>query len=262
MLEICMLASGSSGNAIYIAAGETKLLIDAGLSGRRIANALTAIGADAASLSALLLFHDHGDDTCGAGVMARRFGLPLYATAPTWQAAGKALGNIAPEQCRLLPNCGTITLGALTVETMPVPHDAADPVGFIVRSAKRAAALVTDLGHVTPYILQRLQAVDCLVLEANHDEEMLLQGSYPWPLKKRILGAKGHLSNELAAESLTKVINAQTKHVVLAHLSEENNCPQLAYDTVCCRLERTGQLNQVTVQVAKRHQPSCHLRLA
>lgn len=262
MLEICMLASGSSGNAIYVATAETKILIDAGLSGKKIANALQAIDADAADLSALLLSHDHIDHTCGAGVMARRYGLPVYATAPTWQAAGKIMGRIAAEQCCTLPNCGTTMLGDLVVETMPVPHDAADPVGFVFRNGQHAIALVTDLGCVTPYIAQRLQAMDCLVLEANHDEEMLLHGKYPWPLKKRILSDKGHLSNNLAAASLSQVISEQTQHVVLAHLSEQNNCPQLALDTVSCHLEAAGQLTSVQVQVAERYMPSCHIRLA
>ncbi|HZK25545.1 MAG TPA: MBL fold metallo-hydrolase [Oscillospiraceae bacterium] len=262
MLEICMLASGSSGNAIYVATGETKILIDAGLSGKKIAAALCAVGVEASELSALLLSHDHVDHTSGAGVMARRYGLPVYATEPTWQAAGKLMGRIAAEQCCKLTNCGTITLGDLTVETIPVPHDAADPVGFVFRHGPHAIALVTDLGYVTPYILQRLQAMDCLVLEANHDEEMLRQGQYPWPLKKRILSDKGHLSNNLAAASLSQVISEQTQHVVLAHLSEQNNCPQLAFDTVCCHLEETGQLKNLAVHIAERHLPSCHIRLA
>ncbi|MCR3920974.1 MAG: MBL fold metallo-hydrolase [Firmicutes bacterium] len=265
MIEICMLASGSSGNAIYVATQHVKILVDAGLSGKRIASALTAIGTEASALDALLLSHDHNDHTCGAGIMSRRYGLPVYATAPTWQVAGKKMGPIPADRCHRLPSCGTITFGDLTVETIPIPHDAADPVGFIFRCEERAIALVTDLGHVTPYIQERLQAMDCLVMEANHDEEMLINGTYPWPLKNRILGKNGHLSNATVAECLCKLISPQTQHVVLAHISEHNNLPQLAFDTVCLRLKEAGHLKQgkqLTVRVADRYLPSCHIQLA
>lgn len=264
MLELCMLASGSSGNAVYVATENTRLLIDAGLSGKRIAAALAEIGADPFALDGLLLSHDHNDHTCGAGIMARRYKIPLYATAPTWEASACKLGPLPQEMCRLLPGHGTYVWNDLTVETFPVPHDAAGPVGFVFRSGSAAIALATDLGTVTPFIAQRLQGVNALVLEANHDEEMLLQGTYPWPLKKRILGNSGHLSNALAAETLSKIIGPATSHVVLAHLSEQNNMPRLAFDTVCSKLEEAGcpPGRRYSLQVAERHSPSCHIRLA
>ena len=265
MIEVCMLASGSSGNAIYVATEHTKILIDAGLSGKRLAAALSDIDVNASDLDALLLSHDHNDHTCGAGIMARRYHLPVYATAPTWQAAAFKLGTIPAEHCRLLPNHGSLSFRDLVVETFPVPHDAADPVGFVFRSQNHAIALVTDLGYITPAILERLQDLDCLIFEANHDEKMLINGSYPWSLKKRILSDQGHLSNVTAAEGLVKMISPRTRHVVLAHLSEQNNLPPLAFDTVCARLEAAGHLSQgkqLVVQVADRYAPSCHIRLA
>ena len=264
MLELWMLASGSSGNAVYIGTENARLLIDAGLSGKRLAAALGEIGTDPFSLSGLLLSHDHNDHTCGAGIMARRYKMPLYATAPTWQAAACKLGPLPQTSCRLLPSSGTLTFADLTVETFPVPHDAAGPVGFIFRTARKAIALVTDLGVVTPAILERLQGVNCLVMEANHDEEMLLNGPYPWTLKKRVLGNSGHLSNALAAEALTSVICPATTHVVLAHLSEHNNSPRLAFETVCEKLAIAGCRpgHRFSVQVAERHSPSCNVRLA
>ena len=263
MIEICMLASGSSGNAVYVATENAKILIDAGISGKRLAAALVEIGTESSALDALLLSHDHNDHAYGAGIMARRYCLPLYATAPTWDIAGKKLGPIPVEHRRILPSCGSVEFKDLLVETFPVPHDAACPVGFIFRNAKYSIALVTDLGCVTSYILERLQQLDCIVLEANHDEEMLKNGKYPWSLKKRILGDNGHLSNTHAAENLLKILAPKTKHVVLAHLSEENNYAALAHDTVCCRLEEGGYKpgKQVIVQVAERHTPSCHIRL-
>jgi len=261
MLELYMLASGSSGNAVYVATEKTKILIDAGLSGKRLAAALAAIGSDAAALDALLLSHDHLDHTSGAGVLARRYRLPVYATQPTWHAAEKQLGHIPSGRCHVFTAGGKISFPDLEVETFPVPHDAAGPVGFIFRHGGRAAALVTDLGYVTPYILDCLQNLDGIIIEANHDEEMLLNGSYPWLLKKRISGKTGHLSNVMAAECLKKIISPRTKQVVLAHLSAENNLPSLALDTICSRLEDAGITpgKQLTVRVAARHEPSCRL---
>jgi phosphoribosyl 1,2-cyclic phosphodiesterase len=264
MLELCMLASGSSGNAVYVATENTQILLDAGLSGKRIAAALNIINADPCSLDGLLLSHDHADHTCGAGVMARRYKLPLYATAPTWQAAACKLGPLPQPMCRLLPDHGTLAFKDLTVETFPVPHDAAGPVGFIFRQGSLSFAVVTDLGMVTPYIQERLRGVNCLVLEANHDETMLQNGTYPWSLKKRILSEHGHLSNKMAAKSLGAIMTQATTHVVLAHLSADNNLPQLAYDTVCEEMEAAGYPpgRKYSLQVAKRYEPSCPVRLA
>ncbi|MBS4030396.1 MAG: MBL fold metallo-hydrolase [Clostridiales bacterium] len=264
MLELCMLASGSSGNAIYIATQHTRLLIDAGLSGRRLAAALAEIGVDPASLDALLISHDHNDHICGAGIMARRYNLPIYATEPTWQASACKLGKLPETSCRKLPGMGRLAFGDLLVETFPVPHDAAGPVGFLFRCGSSTIALATDLGCVTPFILEKLKDADCLILESNHDEDMLRNSTYPWSLKNRILGTNGHLSNATAAATLIEILSPATRHVVLAHLSEENNRPSLAFDTACDRLEQFGfsPNRQFTVQVAERHIPSCHLRLA
>ncbi|NLN06805.1 MAG: MBL fold metallo-hydrolase [Firmicutes bacterium] len=261
MLELYMLASGSSGNAVYVATENTKILIDAGLSGKRLAKALAEIGTDAAALDALLLSHDHLDHIYGAGVLAKRYHLPVYATQPTWNAAGKRLGGLPADLRRFFAAGEKLVFAGLEVETFPVPHDAAGPVGFIFRQGGRAAALVTDLGYVTPYIMDCLQNLDGIVIEANHDEEMLFNGRYPWPLKRRIGGKTGHLSNVMAAECLTQVISPKTKQVVLAHLSAENNLPSLALDTTCSRLEAAGIATgkQLTVRVAARHEPSCRI---
>lgn len=264
MLEICMLASGSSGNAVYVATGQTKLLIDAGLSGKKLAAALAELGVDPFALDALLLSHDHNDHTCGAGIMARRYRMPLYATAPTWTAATCKMGPVPEEMCHILPMSGQVKFADLTVETFPVPHDAAGPVGFVFRQGNQAIALVTDLGMVTPMITAKLQNINCLVLEANHDEQMLKNGTYPWSLKNRILGDHGHLSNSVAADILLDIISPVTSHVVLAHLSNENNLPHLAFDTVGEKLAAGGCApgKTLSLQVARRSVPSCHIRLA
>ncbi|MDW7651703.1 MAG: MBL fold metallo-hydrolase [Bacillota bacterium] len=261
MIEICMLASGSSGNAIYVATDHTRILIDAGLSGKRLAAALAQLGVHPDTLDALVLSHDHNDHICGAGVMARRYKLPVYATAPTWLAGACKMGPLPQDACRILPGSGLTEFADLTVETFPVPHDAAGPVGFVFRHGNRTIALATDLGVVTPVICEKLQHADCLVLESNHDETMVKNSTYPWSLKKRILGENGHLSNTLAAQCLAGIISPVTSHIVLAHLSEQNNLPQLACETVGARLEQAG-LGQLSLEVAKRHEPSCHIRFA
>ena len=264
MIEICMLASGSSGNAVYVATEQTRILIDAGLSGKRLAADLAGIGVDPATLAGLLLSHDHNDHICGAGIMARRYNLPVYATEPTWQAGACKMGSLPEEACRTLPENGVTAFGDLSVETFAIPHDAAGPVGFVFRHGDRSIVLATDLGMVTSSVREKLQNADCLVLEANHDETMLKNGTYPWSLKKRILGSHGHLSNDMAAECLAGILTPLTSHVVLAHLSEQNNVPRLAYDTVHAGLVQAGfdPGGSLALKVAKRHQPSCHIRLA
>ncbi len=264
MIEICMLASGSSGNAVYVATENTRLLVDAGLSGRRIASALGQIGVDPASLDALLLSHDHNDHICGAGVMARRYGLTVLATDLTWQAAQHRLGKLPEHSQKQMPRQGRFSIKDLVVDTFPLSHDAADTVGFLFHSTGKTVALATDLGCVTTEILHRLSLANCLILEANHDEGMLINGTYPWPLKKRILGNRGHLSNKTAAKVLTRTLTPVTRHVILAHLSEHNNLPGLALDTVYPELECAGCRpgKDVSIHVADRHNPSCHIRLA
>jgi phosphoribosyl 1,2-cyclic phosphodiesterase len=264
MIEVFMLASGSSGNAICISTGNTRILIDAGLSGKKIAAALNEVGISPLMLDGLLVSHDHNDHISGAGIMSRRYGIPVYSTFLTWEAMDCRLGALPAGGRRIMPREGRFTFEDLTVETFPIPHDAADPVGFLFSDGRNVIALVTDLGYVTPTIAQKLAKAHCLILEANHDEKMLIKGTYPWPLKKRVLSDNGHLSNIAAAQSLAKVITPDTRHVVLAHLSEQNNIPSLAMETVCLELEEKGLCpgKKVTVQVAQRHRPSCHIRLA
>ncbi|MBS4021150.1 MAG: MBL fold metallo-hydrolase [Dethiobacter sp.] len=264
MIEVCMLASGSSGNAVYVATENARLLVDAGISGRRLASALNQIGVDPATLDCLLVSHDHNDHVSGAGIMARRYGLPIFATVGTWQAMNGRLGPLLPHYERAMPRQGRFSHKDLVIETFPLPHDAADTVGFLFHCGGKTVALATDLGYVTPGILDRLQNANCLILEANHDEDMLLNGTYPWPLKKRILSNSGHLSNKTAAKVLTNALAPATRHIVLAHLSEHNNLPALALETVLSELECAGCRpgKNFAVHVASRHSPSCHIRLA
>jgi len=188
--------------------------------------------------------------------------LPLYATSLTWQEVNARCGPLKAGLCLEMPRNGSIVFKDLTVETFPVPHDAADPVGFLFHNGKNRIALATDLGALTPDIINRLRGAHCLIIEANHDETMLMNGTYPRVLKKRILSNTGHLSNHNAAEGLVEILSPHLSHIILAHLSEKNNLPSLALDTVCTRLESAGYRPEkdLNVYIADRFQPSCMIR--
>lgn len=231
-MEFCTIASGSSGNSTYIGTEYTKILVDAGISGKRIEGALAQIGVSGAEIDALFLTHEHKDHIQGAGVISRRFNVPIYATAETWAAAGDDMGKIAPGNRRFVYPGEACAINDIRVVPFAIPHDAAGPVGYNVLAEGKKATLATDIGHVTDGIRESLADSDILLLEANHDIEMLKHGPYPMPLKRRILGAEGHLSNDAAGELLCTVFSGRLRHVFLGHLSAENNTPELAYASV------------------------------
>jgi phosphoribosyl 1,2-cyclic phosphodiesterase len=221
-----VLASGSRGNATYISNGHTAILIDAGLSGVEIQRRMAAKGLDPKSLNAILVTHEHNDHVKGVGVLSRRFGLPVHMNDKTREASKKNLGKLA----EIRPfRCGHgFSIGDLVVHPFSISHDAVDPAGFTICCNGSKVGVATDLGIVTRVVKTHLQACDILVLEANHDERMLIDGPYPWHLKQRIQGRGGHLSNEDTARLLEELRHEGLVHVILAHLSEENNTPAIA----------------------------------
>lgn len=262
-MKIRTLMSGSSGNAIYIESKNNRILIDAGQSGKILAQALDeACGLSPEKLDAILVTHSHIDHAAGAGVMSRRYKLPLYATEGTWQEMGPAVGTIKPELKHFIDSGQNLDIGDIHIESFPTSHDALDPVGFVCSSGGKKVGIATDSGVFTTRMARMLNNADCLVLEANHDPEMLLKGTYPWPLKKRISGALGHLSNPDAGRALLKSLGENTKKVLLAHLSEENNRPQLALDSVeeIMRINRVT-LEDVDISVAPRYTPGPLVKL-
>lgn len=231
-MEFCTIASGSSGNSTYIGTEYTKILIDAGVSGKTIQDALAGLGLSGGDIDALFLTHEHTDHIRGAGVFSRRFNVPVYATAETWAAIGEGIGKIAPGNRRFVYAGEVCAVNDIRVRPFAIPHDAAEPVGYNVLAEGKKTTLATDIGHVTDGIREAIADSDILLLESNHDEQMLKNGSYSWPLKQRILGDNGHLSNHTAGELLSSVVSGRLKYVFLGHLSAENNTPHLAYDTV------------------------------
>ncbi|MGI6778233.1 MAG: MBL fold metallo-hydrolase [Acetivibrionales bacterium] len=238
MIKFCSLFSGSSGNAIFLSAGKTKLLIDAGLSGKKIIQALHSIGEDPSELSALLVSHEHIDHVRGAGIISRKFNIPIYANESTWLAMERGLGSINSKN-RMYFNTGMeFETGDICVCPFLIPHDAAEPVGFNFYADDRKITVATDIGHMTNQLLQHFEKSDLLLLESNHDEEMLKAGRYPWVLKRRILSDTGHLSNENAGKVVAYMAEKGTRNFLLGHLSKENNFPELAYETVCNYLRK------------------------
>jgi len=240
MIKFCSLFSGSSGNAIFLGTEKTKLLIDAGLSGKTIIEALHSIGEDPSELNAILVTHEHSDHIKGVGIVSRRFGIPVYANDGTWEAMESVIGRVGPGSCRRFDTGVIFDIGDIGVRAFPIPHDAREPVGFNFFARSRKITVATDIGHINKELLESFDKSDLILLESNHDTEMLKVGPYPWFLKQRIMGKTGHLSNEIAGKVVAYMAERGTENFLLGHLSKENNFPELAYQTACAALQGKG----------------------
>lgn len=225
-----MLASGSSGNAVFISDSDTALLIDAGLSGIEIERRLASVGIDPKTLDAIVISHEHTDHVRGAGILCRRHKLPLYISPQTHKAGLAQLGDI--QECRYFTRGESFSINTIALHPFSLSHDAQDPSGFTFRSGGVKAGLATDLGVATAMVKEHLKGCRALIVEANHDPDMLINGSYPWPVKQRIKGRSGHLSNDQSGRLLAELDHKDLAHVVLAHLSRENNTPERALAAV------------------------------
>ena len=235
-LRVCTLASGSKGNCVYIEGGGTKILVDAGLTLRETRLRLAGIGVRPEDLDAVVITHEHADHVKGLGPLGRALRIPLYLTPMTRAAAGNWLGkglNIKEFQAG-----GAFEIKDIRFEPFSIPHDAADPVGFAFYCGRHKAALATDLGYATHLVIERLKGVNLLVLESNHDPVMLKNGPYPLYLKQRVAGKEGHLSNVDAARLLDDIVHDGLSHLILAHISQVNNLPELAYENARGVIER------------------------
>lgn len=230
VFSLCMLASGSKGNCIHVSAGDKSLLVDAGLSGREIERRMRQRNLSPDHLQAIVVSHEHSDHIRGVGVLARRFRLPVYISGETACAALPSLGKL-PRACHFHPGTPFV-IPPFTIHPFNVSHDAVDPVGFTISMNGSRIGIATDLGIATGLVEQHLKGCRLLVIEANHDLEMLINGPYPWSLKQRIKGRNGHLSNGAAEALLRTVMDTTLKHVVLGHLSETNNTAQQALKIV------------------------------
>ena len=237
----CPLYSGSSGNALFVQYGQTRLLIDAGKTGKCIFEALDRIGVDPKTLSGILVTHEHSDHTSGVGVLCRKLKIPVYATEGTWQGMEKKVGKIPPEFRVAFDKTEDFYVGQIGVTSFAIPHDANDPVGYRLWGGNVSISTATDLGHFTRIVHDHVAGSSLVLLESNHDPEMLrLNDHYSSYLKQRILGRHGHLSNDSCAEALVELVNTGVQNVILGHLSGENNTPELALRTSENRVELEG----------------------
>jgi phosphoribosyl 1,2-cyclic phosphodiesterase len=251
-IRLATLGSGSGGNATLVEGGGARVLIDAGFSCRRLVQRLRFVGLDPAAVDAILLTHEHGDHVAGAATFAASFGTPIYCTRGTAAAAGLTAGGLTPVIVR---DGGTFAIAGMQVLPFAVPHDAAETVGFVIEAGGARAGYVTDLGHDPETVRAPLRGADLLVVESNHDVEMLRAGPYPEHVKARVLGRHGHLDNETSAGILADVAGRATRVIILAHLSATNNQPALALAAARRRLGR-GAHPVPTLHPAAPEQPS------
>jgi len=253
-LRFSPLFSGSSGNAVYVGCGDTHLLVDAGLSGARIVHELEKIGLDPAQLCAILTTHEHVDHTRGIGILSRKYHLPVYATEGTWLGMQDKIGPVEPvNRCVVTPE-QDFYIGQLNITPFATPHDANEPVGYSFRCGGARFTIATDLGCVRSGWLNHVRGSDAVLLESNYDPDMLSAGSYPYELKRRILSNRGHLCNDDSAAVCAELVRSGTRHIILGHLSKENNFPQLALQCCECGLRERGIIpgEDVRIDVADR----------
>ena len=236
-MKMCSIASGSSGNCIYIGSDTTHLLVDTGISKKRIEAGLETVGVKGEELSGILITHEHIDHIQGLGVLSRKFKIPIYATKGTIAGIEKcrSIGKMPEGLLNPIVADETFTLGDITIDPFAISHDANEPTGYRLDCQDKSVAVATDLGVYDEYIVNKLQNLDAVLLEANHDVHMVEVGPYPYPLKQRILGDRGHLSNEHTGRLLCDILHRGLKNIILGHLSKDNNYAKLAYETV--RLE-------------------------
>ncbi|SCW30003.1 Phosphoribosyl 1,2-cyclic phosphodiesterase [Lachnospiraceae bacterium C10] len=262
-MELFSIASGSSGNCICAGNDRHHVLIDAGISGKRIETGMNAMDYTTKDMDGILVTHEHADHIAGLGVLMRRYGLPVYATQGTIDAmlSGGKLGKVDEGLFHPIVADQKFTIGTLNIHPIHISHDAADPVAYIIQdqSSGKKVGVITDLGTYDDYIIERISGLSALLLEANHDVNMLQVGPYPYQLKRRILGERGHLSNETSGRLLGKILNDHVVHIFLGHLSAENNYGRLALETVVSEVsfgDNPYKGTDFNITIASRHEVS------
>lgn len=242
----------------------TKILVDAGLPARHIETALASVEADPDDLDAILVTHEHSDHVKGIGPLARRYDIPVYVNQRTWEALQPGIGNTSKMTVDVFKTGSAFTLGDVEVLPFKTPHDSVESVGFRIDTGRGVISICTDLGEMDETVFEGIRGSDIVYLEANYDEHMLLSGSYPWRLKQRIKGERGHLSNEISASAACRLVGSGTTRIVLSHLSRENNFPELAELTVTQGLRQWGVEvgGDLELSVAPRHCPGRIYRYA
>ncbi|MDF2881163.1 MAG: Metallo-beta-lactamase superfamily hydrolase [Clostridiaceae bacterium] len=256
----CSLYSGSSGNSIFISSEHSNILIDAGLPGKRIEKALNDINKDASNIDGIFITHEHTDHIKGVGVLSRKYDIPIYANTETWNSMCNLIGKINEHNIKIIDS-DTVDINDLHIMNFKIPHDAANPCGYSISQGDKRVSIATDLGYFSDEVKESIKDSDVILLESNHDTEMLKFGPYPYPLKRRILSDVGHLSNDACGKAISEIIKDSHKTIILGHLSKTNNYPDLAYATVANVLSDCGfKVNKdLNLCLAKRDMPSGYI---
>lgn len=240
-MEIYSLKSGSKGNSCLVYTKNTKILVDCGISGKAVKDAMAEVGMTPEELSGIVVTHEHSDHIKGIGVMMRRYKIPVYANSATWAAImTNDLGKLNNEYIKIFEGVEPFSIGDIGIQPFRIPHDAAFPVGYCFDDGGDRGAVATDMGMLTEEVMRTIGGCRTVLLESNHDINMLEAGIYPYHLKQRIRGSLGHLSNDDAAKGAELLVKMGSEKIILGHLSEENNYPRLAYETVKCGLFGAG----------------------
>lgn len=255
--RFCSLSSGSSGNCQFIEAGNTRILVDSGFSGKKIESLLDSIDVEPNTIDYILLTHEHTDHIKGAGVMSRRYDIPLVANRGTWEGMEKTVGAISEKNRKLITTNIDFELRDMGIKAFSIYHDAKEPVGYNIFYKNKKISIMTDTGRVNMDIEDSLKDSDLYLLESNHDVEMLMNGRYPYYLKERIRSELGHLSNEDAGNILKKVLKGNEEKILLGHLSQDNNNPHLAHLTISQDLKDSGlDMNSIDLGLTNRDRPT------
>lgn len=259
-MRMCSIASGSSGNSIYVGSDTTHILIDAGISGKRIEEGLKGLELSPYDINALLITHEHSDHIKGLGVLLRKYQIPVYATKGTIDGilSCTSLGNLDRSLFNVISADDRFSVGDMFVNPIKISHDALEPVAYRIMYEKKKVSVITDLGCFDDYTVDCLKGSDVLMAEANHDVRMLQVGPYPYYLKQRILSDRGHLSNESGGRLISAALHDGIKEIILGHLSAENNMPELAYEAVRLEIEASDtpyKGSDFPIRVAKRDCP-------
>ena len=261
MLQFCSLYSSSEGNCFYVSDSNTHILVDAGVSLKKIELALESIGSSADMINAIIVTHEHTDHSKSLGTISKKYNIPIYANKPTWDTLDSQKEKIAKENQKLFVPEKQFSIGDLSIYPFRTPHDAVCPCGFNIKNKDTKISIATDLGHMDSTILKNLENSSFVLLESNYDTEVLRCCSYPFSLKSRISSPSGHLSNSDAGKTVVKLLDSGLKEVMLGHLSKESNFPELAYQTVLDEIDLSKH-SQIPIHIASRSEPSKVLDIA
>lgn len=257
MLNFSSLYSGSTGNSLFVQSDNTKILVDCGVSAKKITDALASFNVNIDQLDAILVTHEHSDHVQSLGTLSKKYNIPVYATKETFDNMPKQTEKISLSNIKCFNSTESFDIKDLIIKPFPIPHDAANPCGFNIINNNKKISIATDIGHMNLEILNVLEGTSFLMLEANYDPEILKCCRYPYHLKQRISGHLGHLPNEMAGKTIAYLLGSGLNQVILGHLSKENNFPELAYKTVVEELiKKDFNENTINISVASRDNPS------